>query len=559
MAGEDNGSLVGFIRGISQRRAAANIEDAQRNYLTDPQGAIAAVNQVSGGGPEAAYQLKQRSLQDQQQQLAMTQAAQERAMGAVRNMAGMLQQAQRSGADIGQAYDSLSPVLTKGLGMSPDEVAQWRQRVTDDPTILSALARDPKAKLMNISAGAAVFDPNTQQEIYSNPGLAKPLTIKRGDGGTDMFIWDPESRSFVQSGNKDGGAPGQAPAGGGGAMTVANVAPHIVAQESGGDYTATNKDTGALGAYQIMPNTARSLASRLGVPYNSGLMVSDTPEGRAYQDKIGQAAIQEALDNSNGNPQQFGMYYYGGSDKSKWGPKTMQYGQQMAARISGGAPAAGQPAPVYSSAGKPAKDQFHVATAAEKQAAGVDPNLPFQVGPDGKMVPIGPTGKGSPFAGNKLAGQMGAFMEQNRQVVNESIDKAIKAASDSVAGGLYAKALRHLPGSAAYDFAQTLDTIRSNIGFDKLQDMRNNSPTGGALGQVSDLENKLLQAALGSIDPDQSVAQLTSNLKRLKQAYATFSNALKKEASTVPEGTIIRNPTTGARKVMRNGNWQDLQ
>ena len=67
------------------------------------------------------------------------------------------------------------------------------------------------------------------------------------------------------------------------------------------------------------------------------------------------------------------------------------------------------------------------------------------------------------------------------------------------------------------DLRETLDTIKANIGFDKLQDMRANSPTGGALGQVSEFENRLLQAVQGSLDQSQSAAQLKQNLEQVKQ------------------------------------------
>ena len=64
-----------------------------------------------------------------------------------------------------------------------------------------------------------------------------------------------------------------------------------------------------------------------------------------------------------------------------------------------------------------------------------------------------------------------------------------------------------------------LETIKANVGFDKLQRMRDNSPTGGALGQVSELENRLLQAVNGALDPAQS-DQLRENLKSIKELYA---------------------------------------
>ena len=98
--------------------------------------------------------------------------------------------------------------------------------------------------------------------------------------------------------------------------------------------------------------------------------------------------------------------------------------------------------------------------------------------------------------------------------VEKTIDKAIKEVSPYTAGvGAWGAAI---PASPAKNLQQTLETIRANVGFDKLQDMRQNSPTGGALGQVSDFENKLLQSVQGSLDQKQSPAQLIENLNNIK-------------------------------------------
>jgi len=64
-----------------------------------------------------------------------------------------------------------------------------------------------------------------------------------------------------------------------------------------------------------------------------------------------------------------------------------------------------------------------------------------------------------------------------------------------------------------------LATIKANIGFDKLQAMRAASPTGGALGAVSDFENRLLQAVFGSLEQSQNAEDLTYNLKRIRDLY----------------------------------------
>jgi len=82
----------------------------------------------------------------------------------------------------------------------------------------------------------------------------------------------------------------------------------------------------------------------------------------------------------------------------------------------------------------------------------------------------------------------------------------------------YGVALSSLPNTDARKVQNYLNTIKANIGFDKLQAMRDNSPTGGALGQVSDFENKLLQAVNGALDPAQA-DQFVENMKEIRRLY----------------------------------------
>ena len=64
-----------------------------------------------------------------------------------------------------------------------------------------------------------------------------------------------------------------------------------------------------------------------------------------------------------------------------------------------------------------------------------------------------------------------------------------------------------------------MTTIKGNIGFDKLQALRDASPTGGALGQVSTFELETLQAVFGSLKQSQSEEQLRYNLERFQNTY----------------------------------------
>jgi len=100
-------------------------------------------------------------------------------------------------------------------------------------------------------------------------------------------------------------------------------------------------------------------------------------------------------------------------------------------------------------------------------------------------------------------------------LVINTIDKALGQISPATAG--FGSVLAKLPGSPAHDLDSTLNTIRANVGFDALQKMRDNSPTGGALGQVSEQENKLLQSVMGAISQSQSPEQLRQNLQQIRE------------------------------------------
>jgi len=78
--------------------------------------------------------------------------------------------------------------------------------------------------------------------------------------------------------------------------------------------------------------------------------------------------------------------------------------------------------------------------------------------------------------------------------------------------------------------------LGAQSGFAALQEMRNNSPTGAALGPVSDLENKLLQASVVASQRGQSEEQFKKNLedyrKTLLEVTKSVEDAYKK---TYPE------------------------
>lgn len=123
-----------------------------------------------------------------------------------------------------------------------------------------------------------------------------------------------------------------------------------------------------------------------------------------------------------------------------------------------------------------------------------------------------------PLLASKAQAALSTF-ERGQKVVADNVDKAISQinSNPNIMAGFAGDMLSGVKGTPQYDLSQTLQTIKANIGFDKLQEMRNNSPTGGALGQVSEKENLLLQAVNGALEQGQSAQQLMENLNRIKE------------------------------------------
>ena len=83
----------------------------------------------------------------------------------------------------------------------------------------------------------------------------------------------------------------------------------------------------------------------------------------------------------------------------------------------------------------------------------------------------------------------------------------------------WAGLLKGMPNSKAKSLGNLLTTIKGNAGFDKLQAMREASPTGGALGQVSNFELEQLNAAFGNLDQANDPTELRENLINLIHVY----------------------------------------
>lgn len=105
------------------------------------------------------------------------------------------------------------------------------------------------------------------------------------------------------------------------------------------------------------------------------------------------------------------------------------------------------------------------------------------------------------------------------ETINGNLDKAINLVSPKTTGIVGTGAAK-LPGTEAFQLQEAIKQVIANIGFDRLQKMRDQSKTGGALGQVAVIELQMLQATIESLNLGLDEETLKANLLTVKDQYA---------------------------------------
>lgn len=108
-----------------------------------------------------------------------------------------------------------------------------------------------------------------------------------------------------------------------------------------------------------------------------------------------------------------------------------------------------------------------------------------------------------------------------RNTVNETIDfiedninKVDKGILDGIGG--FSQLLAVLPGSEAKNLEALVSTIKANVGFDQLLSIK---AAGSTLGQVSNIENALLQSTIASLDTLRDPQEIIKSLKKIRGYY----------------------------------------
>ena len=176
-------------------------------------------------------------------------------------------------------------------------------------------------------------------------------------------------------------------------------------------------------------------------------------------------------------------------------------------------------------------------------------NLPegYEPNPDGQGI--------RPMKGSKQAGDQSKIQEAKDAKTQAEVNRAetvigtIRSLRPRVSGftaGFGGTMLNKIPGTDATDVAAMIDTIKANVGFEQLQQMRDASPTGGALGALVVEELKMLQASLGNLGTNQSPVQLNKHLGDVEKHYGNYLKILN--------GVDPRGADGGASEVRYDAN-----
>lgn len=131
-------------------------------------------------------------------------------------------------------------------------------------------------------------------------------------------------------------------------------------------------------------------------------------------------------------------------------------------------------------------------------------------------------------AGAGGAGAMTPYSDERSQRTIQSVDELIPQvdANPGIFGRSAAAPIPDFLRSQDFlDFQTELNTLKASVAFNELTAMREASKTGGALGNVSNIELGLLESALGGLNMSQSPENFKEQLNKVKGSINRWRTA----------------------------------
>lgn len=573
MAGAAQG-IVDFVRGFGERAKTAHVNSALKNYLTDPDATIAAVNQIDA---PSAIALNRQHVADT---TAATQAADARTKSNVERLTTVTKflRGLPPGTDVGAAMDRIQPFLQNQMGMTPEAYATARAAITANPNLITELDDEAHKAALQVHVGAPgswiYSGTNKIGEVPFAPDRPVVKEVRNADGSTRLDVVSPTAAV--------GATPGTAGAPAGGAVPLSTPwaqAKDIIGDREGpaslGGYDAVvyNRPGGgnAVGAAPPKPPTQMTMGEvydfqhgplRARTAGHRGPNdIGSTGMGRYQFESETLAENAEAAFGPNWrnvpftpeNQDKVGEHLYGVVQANpKMAPTT------WAALAPGATPAAPGAAPsaapagaaVTVASGAPAAP-FRIAT--PQELASYPPGTAAQVGPDGKFVNIKLPGRG---AGNRdpefvrrqaegAAQSLRTLIRTGTQLLN---DPNLDRATGPIQGRIFSV------GKGPSDFDNNLQSYRDQVVVDTITRMKSLSATGATgFGQLSEKEGARLENSKGSLKQTGSEANLravlTQQLEDARSALATVEQGMAR----IPSGPAAQGPApAGELPVMRS-------
>jgi hypothetical protein len=509
-----------------QQRQTKKLAAAMGQFDSNPDAAVQGVTAVD---PVMGYNMRRQIKTDA---LAQQEAHRTQATETLKTVTSLLRPAAEMPGStpdsIGKAYDALTPMLANGLGMTAPEIAQWRQMVTTNPSIL----QDLDNKLQVVPPGAAVT--RGGHEVYRNAMNPKTMLVRRGDGGTDVITIDPSTGQRVAAGPGGTSAP-SSPASGG--LATADQAWAFTRPHEGGyaprdangapvnfginqaahpevDVRNLTEDQakGIFTREYFQKSGADKLPGSLGVMHADTFYINPKRAQQFLQDSGGdpqkylqlRQAWQDNLVRSN--PKKYGRY------ADAWDSRNKDLASVISSDSGGGG---GGIKPIYSTPGKPGgagKSRF--LTDAEVAQNNLNPNVKWQYNHLGDVVMVGPASQMSkPQDATKGSQQFDITQNALGRMKSLATTLLQHPGLDRASGvNSYFPSLH---GGKASNFESALDALKAQIGLAIYQNQKQSSPTGSAGMRMTNFELGQMQKDIASLDLSQDPATLRSNINKV--------------------------------------------
>ena len=119
------------------------------------------------------------------------------------------------------------------------------------------------------------------------------------------------------------------------------------------------------------------------------------------------------------------------------------------------------------------------------------------------------------------APERAAQTASEQSTMNDAFDRATNLIQNNPNSttGIGGSVLKNIPGTPANTLSGQLDVLKARVAVKNINQMRMASPTGGALGNVSDKDMAKMEKMEGDLEQSRDSRELLYNIQRMKRAY----------------------------------------